>query len=96
MDGEAKTGSSAASEEPLCPGLQDGPAPLLDILRAVGQLGEEASELFLHRGFGAQAQVRGDLFARPVPDRLGSIEIRTLSRQAHQSEVQAGGSQVRT
>ncbi len=85
MDGGTKTGLSV-SEEFLCPGLQDGPAPLLDLLRAVGQLGEEVSQLVLHRGFVAQAQVRGDLFACPVPDGFGSIEIRTISRQAHQSQ----------
>ena len=74
MDGGIRTGLSA-SEELLCPDLQDGPTPLLDLLRAVGQLGEEVSQLLLHRGFGAQAQVRGDLFACPIPDRLVGIEI---------------------
>ena len=89
MDSGTKTGLSVA-EELLCPGLQDGPAPLLDLLGMVGQLGEEVFQLFLHRSFGAQAQVRGDLFACPIPDRLGSIEIRTISRQVHQSQAQAG------
>ena len=69
MDGGIRTGLGA-SEELLCPRLQDGPTTVPDLLRAVGQLGEEVSQLFLHRDFGAQAQVRGDLFACPVPDRL--------------------------
>ncbi len=72
MDRGIRTGLSAA-EELFCLGLQDGPAPLLDLLGAVGQLGEEVSQLFLHRSFGAQAQVRGDLFPRPVPDCLIGI-----------------------
>ncbi len=83
-----------------CPGegfrlcLQNGPTPLLDLLRTVSQLGEEVPQLLPHHGFRAQAQVRGDLFARPVPDRLVSIEIRAISRQAHQSQSQAGSSQA--
>ncbi len=95
MDGGIKTGLSAF-EELLRPGLQDCATPLLDLLRAVGQLGEEVSQLFPHRGFGAQAQVRGDLFAWSVPDRLVGIEIRTISRQVHQSQAQAGCRQVGT
>ena len=95
MDGGINTGLSG-SEELLCPSLQDSPAPLLDLFPPRGQLGEEVTQFFLHRGSGAQAQVRGGLFPCPVPDRLGSIEIRTVSRQAHQSQAQAGGSQVGT
>ena len=82
MDGGINTGLSG-SEELLCPSLQDSPAPLLDLFPPRGQLGEEVTQFFLHRGSGAQAQVRGGLFPCPVPDRLGSIEIRTVSRQAH-------------
>ena len=95
MDGGINTGLSG-SEELFCPSLQDSPAPLLDLFPPRGQLGEEVTQFFLHRGSGAQAQVRGGLFPCPVPDRLGSIEIRTVSRQAHQSQAQAGGSQVGT
>ena len=95
MDGGINTGLSG-SEELLCPSLQDSPAPLLDLFPPRGQLGEVVTQCFLHRGSGAQAQVRGGLFPCPVPDRLGSIEIRTVSRQAHQSQAQAGGSQVGT
>ena len=95
MDGGINTGLSG-SEELLCPSLQDSPAPLLDLFPPRGQLGEEVTQFFLHGGSGAQAQVRGGLFPCPVSDRLGSIEIRTVSRQAHQSQAQAGGSRVGT
>ena len=95
MESAIRTGLGTP-EELLCLRLQGGLTTVPDFLRPVGQLGEEVSQLSLHRGFGAQAQVRGDLFARPVPDRLGSIEIRTISRQAHQSQAQARGSQVGT
>ena len=93
MDRGTKPGL-ATDEKLSCPYLQDGPAPLLDLLTPVGQLGEEVPQFFLHQSFGAQAQVRGDLFACPVPDGFGSIEIRTISRQAHQSQAQAWGSQA--
>ena len=95
MDSAIRTGLGTP-EEPLCPCLQGGLTTVPDFFRPVDQPGEEVSQLFLDRGFGAQAQVRGDLFARPVPDRLGSIEIRTIPRQAHQPKAQAGGSQVGT
>ena len=69
---------------------------MLDLVCSVSQLGKEMPQLFLHRGFCAQAQVRGDLFACPVPDRLVGIEIRTIARQIHQSQAQLWSSQVGT
>ena len=69
---------------------------MLDLVCSVSQLGKEMPQLFLHRGFCAQAQVRGDLFACPVPDRLVGIEIRTIARQIHQSQAQVWSSQVGT
>ena len=80
MDSATRT-ALVTPEELLCPRLQGCPTTVPDFFRPVGQLGEEVTQLFLHRSFGAQAQVRGDLFARPVPDRLGSIEIRTIPRR---------------
>ena len=40
MDGAIRTGLDAPKEG-FCPGLQNGPTPLFDLLRPVGQLGEE-------------------------------------------------------
>ena len=93
MDGVIRTGLGWP-EEGFRPGLRGSSAALRDLLPVVGRLGEEVSQLFPHRSFGAQAQVGGDLFSGPVPDGLSSIEIRTVPRQVHQSQVQVGGNQV--
>ena len=95
MDGVIRT-SQGWPGEGLHPCLQGGSTPLLDLVCSVSQLGKEMPQLFLHRGFCAQAQVRGDLFACPVPDRLVGIEIRTIARQIHQSQAQVWSSQVGT
>jgi hypothetical protein len=51
-------------------GLQDGPAPAFDLLRAVGQAAEEPPHLLADLGLGAEAGVGGHLLADPAPDGL--------------------------
>src|SRR4030042_4968111 len=68
--------------------LQDSPAALLDFRRTFAQPGKELTDFFLHLGGGAQAPVRGNLLARPVPDRLVGVEVRAISGQSDQAQLQ--------
>ena len=74
--------------------MQDGLATTFDLLFPVGQPGEEVSDPLLHRRLGPQAQVSRGLCSHPAPDRLISVEVRTVARQVHQAQFQAGCPQV--
>ncbi len=74
--------------------LKDGATTAADFFPTVGQTGEEAAHCLPHRSPGAQAQISGCLLARPAPDGLVSIEIRTVAGQVHQAQVQAGRGQI--
>ena len=61
---------------------------LLDLGCTLGQSGKEAVDLFAGLGGGAKADVRGHLFACPVPDCFVRIEARAVRWQGHQAHIE--------
>ena len=62
-------------------GLEDSPAALLDLRRAVSQTMKELTYLLLHFGLGAQAGIRCHFLPYPIPDGLICIEVGAVSGQ---------------
>ncbi len=75
-------------------GWQNRPAAALHHVLPAGQSGEEIADPFLHIDLVPQAQVSRHLLSRPAPDRLVSVEVRAVTRQAHQPQPQVGRPQV--
>ena len=74
--------------------LQLGSAALLNVSRALDQPGEEGIQILAHLGRGPKTDVRCRFVATPVPDGLVSIEVRAVSGQSHQTQVQIGCLQI--
>ena len=68
--------------------LQDRSAALLNFCVALRQPCKERIQSLSHLRCGAKASIRRHLFPCPIPDRLVSVEVRTVGGQGYQSQVE--------
>ena len=71
-----------AAGEVLRPDLKHGAAATFDFFASLGQIGEKAAHLFSHGSTSTQALVGRCCLARPAPDGLIGVEVRTVAGQS--------------
>ena len=71
-----------AAGEVLRPDLKHGAAASFDFFASVGQSDEKAAHLFWHGSTSTQALVGRCCLARPAPDGLIGVEVRTVAGQS--------------
>ena len=88
-----KAGLDTAAQFPGA-SLKLGAAVAFDFFPTVHQIGEKAGHLLSDRSLGAHAQITRHLLTRPALDGPVGVEVRTVTGQVHQAEVQAGRGQI--